>query len=101
MTDNTENTEGFNFRSTPVVDTGTGTNLDDENYFADIEPVTAIERPVNGDLAHFERPTTGVVPEHVFITDLDFIERESVEYEDTLRKYAESLKTGHSVKVSL
>ena len=102
MTDYIDNTEEVNFRSTPVVDIGTGTNLDDENYFNDIEPVTAnSECPVNGDFAHFERPTSGVGLEHIFITDIDFLEQDSVEYEDTLREYAESLKTGHGRKVSI
>ena len=39
--------------------------------------------------------------EHIFITDLEFIDKEDVEYEDTLREYEESLRTGHSLKVGL
>ena len=39
--------------------------------------------------------------EHIFITDLEFIDKEDVEYEDTLREYEESLRTGRSLKVGL
>ena len=105
MTDYIDNDEEINFRSTPVVDKGTGTNFDDDNYFPDIEPVTVnlfeCEHPVHDALAHFERPISDVGTDHIFITDIDFLEQDSVEYEDTLREYAESLKTGHSRKASI
>ena len=105
MTDYIDNAKEMNFRSTPLVDKGTGTNFDDDDYFPDIEPVTVnlidCEHPVHDALAHFERPISDVGTDHIFITDIDFLEQDSVEYEDTLREYAESLKTGHSRKASI
>ena len=60
-----------------------GTDMNDEDYFADTDT----------------EPVTNISLEHIFITDLEFIDKEDVEYEDTLREYEESLKTGRSLKV--
>ena len=79
-------------------DTGTGT---DGDYLGDSGPNTGVSPDHDEEYLGDIEPVTGVSLEHIFITDFEFIDKDGVEYEDTLREYEESIKAGHSLKVSI